>query len=59
MFGRHSLITAYQTVCFGPRLTRGALRTLAKYQGDEVDDFRDEEPGKIIHEVRTGESPGS
>ncbi|MCG5454650.1 glycogen debranching protein [Micromonospora sp. PSH03] len=55
MFGRDSLITAYQTVCFGPRLTRGALRTLAKYQGDEVDEFRDEEPGKIIHEVRTGE----
>ncbi|PWU56041.1 glycogen debranching protein [Micromonospora sp. S4605] len=55
MFGRDSLITAYQTVCFGPRLTRGALRTLATYQGDEVDDFRDEEPGKIIHEVRSGE----
>ncbi|WP_346120891.1 amylo-alpha-1,6-glucosidase [Micromonospora coerulea] len=55
MFGRDSLITAYQTICFGPRLTRGALRTLARYQGDEVDDFRDEEPGKIIHEVRTGE----
>ncbi|PWR17416.1 glycogen debranching protein [Micromonospora sicca] len=55
MFGRDSLITAYQTICFGPRLTRGALRTLARHQGDEVDDFRDEEPGKIIHEVRTGE----
>ncbi|GIG87168.1 amylo-alpha-1,6-glucosidase [Plantactinospora endophytica] len=55
IFGRDSLVTAYQTVAFGPRLARGTLRSLANYQGDKLDDFRDEEPGKILHEVRSGE----
>ncbi|TYC20164.1 amylo-alpha-1,6-glucosidase [Micromonospora sp. MP36] len=55
VFGRDSLITAYQTVCYGPRLTRGAVLTLAHHQGDELNDFRDEEPGKILHEIRAGE----
>jgi glycogen debranching enzyme len=54
-FGRDTLITAYQTVAFGPHLTRGALLTLAAYQGDTVNEFRDEEPGKILHEIRAGE----
>ncbi|MDG4787492.1 glycogen debranching N-terminal domain-containing protein [Micromonospora sp. WMMD1102] len=55
VFGRDSLVTAYQSLSLGPRLARGALRSLANYQGSRVDDFRDEEPGKILHEVRSGE----
>jgi len=55
IFGRDTLITAYQSVCFGPRLSRGALLMLALQQGQRVDDFRDEEPGKILHEIRNGE----
>ncbi|WP_422769124.1 glycogen debranching N-terminal domain-containing protein [Plantactinospora sp. WMMC1484] len=55
IFGRDSLLTAYQTVSFGTRLARGTLRALANYQGRNLDDFRDEEPGKILHEVRSGE----
>ncbi|MFC6016748.1 glycogen debranching N-terminal domain-containing protein [Plantactinospora solaniradicis] len=55
IFGRDSLVTAYQTVCFGPRLAHGTIRMLANYQGTKLDDFRDEEPGKILHEVRSGE----
>jgi glycogen debranching enzyme len=55
IFGRDTLITAYQTVSFGPRLARGALLELASHQGTVRDDFRDEEPGKILHEVRNGE----
>jgi glycogen debranching enzyme len=55
LFGRDTLITAYQTVAFGPRVARGALMAIAFFQGTKVDDFRDEEPGKMPHELRTGE----
>jgi glycogen debranching enzyme len=55
LFGRDTLITAYQSVAFGPRIARGALVALARFQGTKRDDFRDEEPGKILHELRTGE----
>jgi glycogen debranching enzyme len=55
LFGRDTLITALQTVGVGPDLARGALHLLGALQGTKVDDFRDEEPGKILHEVRQGE----
>jgi glycogen debranching enzyme len=55
LFGRDTLITAYQTVGAGPALAKGALVALASYQGKEHNDFKDEEPGKILHEVRDGE----
>jgi glycogen debranching enzyme len=55
LFGRDTLITALQTLWVGPELSRGALHLLGALQGIRVDDFRDEEPGKILHEVRTGE----
>jgi glycogen debranching enzyme len=55
LFGRDTLITALQTLWVGPELSRGALHLLGVLQGIRVDDFRDEEPGKILHEVRSGE----
>jgi glycogen debranching enzyme len=55
LFGRDTLITALQTLWVGPELSRGALHLLGALQGTQVDDFRDEEPGKILHEVRSGE----
>jgi glycogen debranching enzyme len=55
IFGRDSLITSYQSLPFTPDLARTALRVLAARQGTKVDDFRDEEPGKILHEIRFGE----
>ncbi len=55
VFGRDTLITAYQSVAFGQQLARGALLELASLQGRDRDDFRDEEPGKILHEIRQGE----
>ncbi len=55
VFGRDTLITAYQTLSFGQELARGALLELASLQGTVCDDFRDEEPGKILHEIRQGE----
>ncbi|MFY1593159.1 glycogen debranching N-terminal domain-containing protein [Micromonospora sp. WMMD737] len=55
VFGRDTLITAYQTLVAGPMLARGAVLTLARLQGTRCDDFTDEEPGKILHEFRSGE----
>jgi glycogen debranching enzyme len=54
-FGRDSLITSIQTLCLNPAIAYGTLRFLAAHQGTKRDDWRDEEPGKILHEVRLGE----
>jgi glycogen debranching enzyme len=54
-FGRDSLITAMQCLPLRPSIAAGTLRFLARHQGTEVNDFRDEQPGKILHEVRLGE----
>ncbi len=54
-FGRDTLITAYQSLGGNPHLARGALITLAQFQGTRRNDFKDEEPGKILHELRSGE----
>ena len=55
IFGRDTLITSYQAVWVGPELARGALTALASLQGTKLDEFKDEEPGKILHEIRFGE----
>jgi glycogen debranching enzyme len=55
LFGRDSLITSLQTLWVGPELTRGALHLFGVLQGTKVDEFRDEEPGRILHEIRQGE----
>jgi glycogen debranching enzyme len=55
LFGRDTLITSLQTIWVGPGLARGALHLLGALQGTRVDEFHDEEPGKIMHEVRSGE----
>jgi glycogen debranching enzyme len=55
IFGRDSIISAYQSLLLNPQLAKDTLRVLARYQGKSVDDWRDEEPGKILHEHRTGE----
>jgi glycogen debranching enzyme len=55
LFGRDSLITAYQAITVNPGLAWGTLRGLAALQGKEENEWREEEPGKILHEVRRGE----
>lgn len=54
-FGRDSLIAALQTLMVGPELAAGTLRFLAAHQATRVDEWRDAEPGKIMHELRFGE----
>ncbi|MDQ6900308.1 MAG: hypothetical protein M3072_12515 [Candidatus Dormibacteraeota bacterium] len=58
LFGRDSLITALQTLAYDPSIAAHTLELLAKYQGDKLDDYRDEQPGKILHELRVGEMAG-
>jgi glycogen debranching enzyme len=55
LFGRDSLIVALEMLPFWPELAAHTLRLLATYQGRRVDDWRDEQPGKILHEIRVGE----
>ena len=55
LFGRDSLITAYQALGVNPELAKGTLTKLAEFQGSKVDEWREEEPGKILHEIRYGE----
>ena len=55
LFGRDALITAYQALAVNTDLAWSTLRGLAALQGKKDDDWREEEPGKILHEVRVGE----
>ncbi len=55
LFGRDSIISALQTLAYEPNIAKDTIRLLAKYQGAKNDDWRDEEPGKILHELRRGE----
>ncbi|MCX8032346.1 MAG: amylo-alpha-1,6-glucosidase [Thermoleophilia bacterium] len=55
LFGRDSIISALQTLAYDPRIARQTLRLLAAFQGTKVDTWREEQPGKILHELRVGE----
>jgi glycogen debranching enzyme len=54
-FGRDSLIVSLQNMLIYPEFARGALDVLGRWQAKERDDYRDAEPGKIMHELRYGE----
>ena len=54
VFGRDSLLTAWMALLLDPSLALGTLRTLARFQGTEVEPRSDQEPGKILHEMRSG-----
>lgn len=55
LFGRDSLIASIQNAPVHAGFARGVLDTLGAYQATERDDYRDAEPGKILHELRLGE----
>lgn len=54
-FGRDSLIAGLQTLHLAPERAAGTLRVLARLQGTKADPAKEEEPGKILHEMRYGE----
>ncbi|GAA4570464.1 glycogen debranching N-terminal domain-containing protein [Micromonospora coerulea] len=58
LFGRDSIFTSLQVLPFLPELVPPTILMLAALQGSRLDDFRDEEPGKILHELRYGETAG-
>lgn len=58
LFGRDSLLTSHFMLPFAPQLALGTLRTLARLQGTRVDARSEEQPGKVLHEVRLGAEPG-
>ena len=55
LFGRDSLIASLQNMIVQAPFARGALQRLAEHQATEIDNWRDAEPGKILHELRVGE----
>jgi glycogen debranching enzyme len=55
LFGRDSLITAMEMVAWSPEMAAQTLRILAGQLGGRVDPVHEEEPGKVIHELRVGE----
>jgi glycogen debranching enzyme len=55
LFGRDSIITALQTLAYDCTIAEQTIRLLARYQGTELNGYREEEPGKILHELRVGE----
>jgi glycogen debranching enzyme len=55
LFGRDSIIAASQALLLDPQIARETLTILAHYQGKVEDEWREEQPGKILHEIRFGE----
>jgi glycogen debranching enzyme len=56
LFGRDSLLTSWMAMIVDSDLALGTLQTLARYQGQEMNPVTEEEPGRILHEMRFGES---
>jgi glycogen debranching enzyme len=54
LFGRDTLTAAWQAAMTGPEMLRGTLQELARWQGRHVSDWRDEQPGRMLHEAHTG-----
>jgi glycogen debranching enzyme len=54
-FGRDTLLASYEALTLNPDLATSSLRALAALQGTKFDDFTEEEPGRILHELRFGE----
>ncbi|WP_019819697.1 amylo-alpha-1,6-glucosidase [Saccharomonospora saliphila] len=54
LFGRDSLLASLMSLSIDPTLALGTAQTLARHQGSSVDRDSEEEPGRILHEVRFG-----
>jgi glycogen debranching enzyme len=56
LFGRDSLLTSWMALIVDPTLAQDVLQTLARFQGTKVDPVTDEQPGRILHEMRFGDA---
>ncbi|SDZ16437.1 Glycogen debranching enzyme (alpha-1,6-glucosidase) [Micromonospora pattaloongensis] len=54
IFGRDTMTASWQALLAGPTMLRDSLRLNAAHIGRRVDDWRDEQPGKPLHEARHG-----
>ena len=54
LFGRDTLTAAWQAALSSPEMMVGTAYELARWQGTTVNDWRDEQPGKMLHEAHTG-----
>jgi len=54
IFGRDTLTASWQALLAGPTMLRDSLRLNAAHVGRRIDDWRDEEPGKLVHQARRG-----
>jgi glycogen debranching enzyme len=54
LFGRDTLTAGWQASILSTSIADGALRELPQWQGKVVDDWRDEQPGRMLHEAHTG-----
>ena len=59
LFGRDSILTSYMAMIVDPDIALGVLRTLARLQGEAVNPVTEEEPGRILHEIRFHDKPSS
>jgi glycogen debranching enzyme len=55
IFGRDSLVTALQTLAYNPQIAEQTMALMAKYQGTKHVDWTEEQPGRILHELRRDE----
>jgi glycogen debranching enzyme len=58
LVGRDSILTSWMALLADPDLALGVLETLARFQGSRIDPLTEEEPGRILHQMRFGEGPG-
>jgi glycogen debranching enzyme len=54
LFGRDTLTAGWQAALLSTSMADGALRELPKWQGKVINDWRDEQPGRMLHEAHTG-----
>lgn len=54
LFGRDTLTASWQTACLSTAMMRGTLQELPRWQGKVINDWRDEQPGRMLHEAHTG-----
>jgi glycogen debranching enzyme len=54
LFGRDALLTSWMALPLDQQLALGTLQTLAGFQGSKIDPLTEEQPGRILHEVRFG-----